>query len=217
MRLDLGQTLALCDLLDHPSDRFAQGFTEDRATGLADGRQACVSPLLRTVVPQLTHQSAVRQEYEIHVPCLALAAPELTRAHAQMLLPVPMEGLSSCPALAIDLENAMHFPIRPIGNEHLARFGILLPVPQHNDPYRVFDAGNADTLAEIPLDFAVGGGLLATQWPKLGLDPLAGFGVLPIHRDGPIKLQVADIVPTLALDMVEDFGSGEIAVEVSSQ
>src|SRR6266496_5949960 len=121
MRLDLGQTLALCDLLDHPSDRFAQGFAEDCPTGLANGRQACVSPFLRTVVLQVTHQSAVRQEHETHVPCLALAAPELTRAHAQMLLPVPMKGLRSCPALAIDLEDPMHFPIRPIRDQNLAR------------------------------------------------------------------------------------------------
>ena len=164
MSFDLGQTLPLCDLLDHPGDRFTQGFAEDRSTGFADGRQARVSPLLRTVVLQMTHQSAVRQEHEIHVPCLALAAPELTRAHAQMLLPVPMEGLRSCPALPIHLEDAMHFPIRSIGDQDLAWFGIPLLSPQHHDPYRVVDARNADTLAEIPLDLAVCGRLLATQW-----------------------------------------------------
>src|SRR6266496_6146500 len=62
-------------------------------------------------MPQLGHQGAVRQEHEIHVPGLALALPELTRAHAKMLLPVPMEGLRSCPAFAIRLEDAMDFPI----------------------------------------------------------------------------------------------------------
>src|SRR5829696_9838006 len=108
MRLDFGQTLPLLNLFDHPSDRFPQGLAKHGATGLADGRQACLSPFLRTVVPQLGHQGAVRQEYEIHVPGLALATPELTRAHAQMLLPVPMEGLRSCPAFAVGLENAMH-------------------------------------------------------------------------------------------------------------
>jgi hypothetical protein len=34
----------------------------------------------------------------MHVPGLALTFPELTVAHTQMLLPVPMEGL--CPSLA---------------------------------------------------------------------------------------------------------------------
>src|SRR6266487_1970117 len=111
MGLDSGQTLPLLNLLDHPGDRFAQGLAKHGATGLADGRQACLSPLLRTVVPQLGHQGAVRQEHEIHVPGLALALPELTRAHAKMLLPVPMEGLRSCPAFAIRLEDAMDSPI----------------------------------------------------------------------------------------------------------
>src|SRR5690349_7326285 len=116
MGLDCGQTLPLLNLLNHPGDRFAQGFAEHGPTGLADGRQARVSPLLRTVVPQLGHQCAVRQKYEIHMPGLALATPELTRAHAQMLLSVPMEGLGSCPALAIGLEDAMHFPRRAVTN-----------------------------------------------------------------------------------------------------
>src|SRR5437868_14336120 len=126
MGLDSGQTLPLLGLLNHPSDRFAQGFAEHSATGLADGRQAYVSPFLRTVVPQLGHQSAVRQEHEIHMPGLALATPELTRAHAQLLLAVPMEGLVSCPAFAIGLEDAMHFPIGTIGDQNFARLGIAL-------------------------------------------------------------------------------------------
>ncbi len=129
MGLDCGQTLPLLGLLNYPGDRFAQGLAEHGPTGLADGRQAYVSPLLRTVVPQLGHQGAVRQEYEIHVPGLALATPELTRAHAQMLLAVPMEGLRSCPAFAIGLEDAMHFPIGTIGDQDLARFRIPLAFP----------------------------------------------------------------------------------------
>ena len=78
MRFDLGQTLPLLHLFDHPHDRFAQGLTKHRAAGLADGRQASLSPFLRTVLPQLAHQGAVRQEDEIHMPGLALATPELT-------------------------------------------------------------------------------------------------------------------------------------------
>src|SRR5258706_5937780 len=164
MGLDIGQTLPLCDLLNHPSDRFAQGLAKHGATGLADGHQAYVSPVLRTVVPQLTHQGAVRQEYEIHMPCLALATPELTVAHAQMLLPVPMEGLSSCPALAIDLEDAMHFPIGPIGDQDLAWLGIALVLPKHHNPDCVSDTGNADTLGEVPLLLTSDQRLAPTQW-----------------------------------------------------
>src|SRR5438093_3678088 len=119
MRFDLRHTLPLLYLFDDPGDRFAQGLAEHGATGLADGRQACLSPFLRTVVPQLGHQGAVRQEDEIHVPGLALAAPELTITHAQMLLAVPMEGLGSCPALPIGLEDAMHFPIGAVGDQYL--------------------------------------------------------------------------------------------------
>src|SRR5262245_36248954 len=201
------------DLLNHPGDRFAQGLTKHRSTGFADGRQACMSPFLRTVVLQLTHQSAVRQEYEIHMPGLALAAPELTLAHAQMLLAVPMEGLGSCPALPIDLDDAMHFPIRPIGNQDFARFGITLLFPQHYDPHGVSDARDTNALGEVPLHLTVRSGFLAAQRPQFALDPVDCFPVLPIDRDGAIELQVADVVALLARDMVENLGIGEVAVE----
>src|SRR5437016_5828394 len=117
MRLNGGQTLPMLRLFNHPCNRLAQGLAEHCATGLADGRQACVSPFLRTVMPQLAHQGAVRQEHEIHMPGLALAIPELTITHTQMLLPVPMKGLRSCPALAIGLQDAMDLPVGAIGNQ----------------------------------------------------------------------------------------------------
>ena len=62
--LDFGQTHPLLSMLDGPSDRLAQYLTSDAATGLADGRQAYVSPFLRTILPQLRHQGPVRPEYE---------------------------------------------------------------------------------------------------------------------------------------------------------
>jgi tetratricopeptide (TPR) repeat protein len=172
-----------------------------------------VSPFLRTVMLQLTHQGAVRQEDEIHVPRLALATPELTIAHAQVLFPVPMEGLRSCPALPIGLENAMHFPIRPVGNQNLGRFGIALPSPEHYDPHGMVDAGNADTLGKIPLHLAVHGRFAPAEWPQLCLHPVTCFPVFPIDRDGAIELQVADVIPAMAVDVVEDLGIGEVAVE----
>src|SRR4026208_1582863 len=96
--LNVGQTHASLRLLDGPSQGLAQGFTRDAATGLADGRQANMSPIERTAVLQLAHQSGVHQDDEVHVPGLAHPVPELTRTHAQMLLPVTVKGLGSTPA-----------------------------------------------------------------------------------------------------------------------
>src|SRR5262247_3425409 len=48
MGLDGGQTLPLLHLSDDPGNRLAQGFSHHSATGLADGRQAHMSPFLRT-------------------------------------------------------------------------------------------------------------------------------------------------------------------------
>jgi hypothetical protein len=213
MGLDCGQTLPVLDLLNYPGDRFAQRFAEHGTAGLADGRQASMSPLLRTVMLQLTHQSTVRQEYEIHVPCLALATPELTRAHTQMLLPVPMEGLSSCPAFAVGLQNAMHFPIGPVGDQDLGRFGIALPSPQHHDPYRMLDAWNTDTLGEVPLDLAIHGRFAPAERPQCGLGPVARLPILAIDCDGAIELQIPNVVAVLAGDVIEDLGVGEVTVE----
>ncbi len=107
-------------LFDGPSKRFAQGLASDGATGLANGHQACVSPLEGTIMLQLAHQSRVRQDDEVHVPGLAHPVPELTLAHAQMLLPVPMKGLRPCPALFVDLQNAMSFPLGSVADQDLA-------------------------------------------------------------------------------------------------
>ncbi len=46
MHLDVEQSLPTLNLLNRPSDRFAQGFGEPGATGLADGRQSRLSQLL---------------------------------------------------------------------------------------------------------------------------------------------------------------------------
>lgn len=60
--LDFGQTHSLLCPFDHPSERLAQGLTQDLPTSLADGHQAHLSPFLRTVVPQLAHESGIRQD-----------------------------------------------------------------------------------------------------------------------------------------------------------
>ena len=161
--LNFGHTEPFTRAFDGPFQRFGQSLTQDQPAGLADGRQAHVSPVLRTVVLQLTHQSGVRQNDELHVPGLAHAVPELTLAHAQMLLPVPMEGLSSCPAFAIGLENTVHFPIGSIGDQNLARLVGAFRIPQHYDPHWMADFRQTDALGEVPLCASADRALLATS------------------------------------------------------
>ena len=72
---------------------------------------------------QLTHEGGIRQDDEVHVPCLAHPVPELTLAHTQMLLPVPVKSLGSTPASLVDFQDAVRFPMRLVGDQNLARFG----------------------------------------------------------------------------------------------
>ena len=211
--LDFGHTEAFVSTLHDPFERLAQGFTKDLPTGFADGHQAHPRPFLRTVVLQLTHQSGVRQDDKMHVPGLAHAAPELTLAHAQMLLPVPMERLCSCPALAIGLEHTMDLPIGPIGDQDLAWFFGPFRCPQDHDPYRMADLRQADALAEIPLGASSDGDLLAASRQQLLCNPVAGFPVPSFHDDGAIGFQVTYIGTLLGMDVVDDFGIGEVAIE----
>jgi len=66
MLLDVGQTHAFLCMFNRPGERLAQGLTSDRATVLADGHQACMSPVEGAVVLQLAHQSGVHQDDEVH-------------------------------------------------------------------------------------------------------------------------------------------------------
>ena len=121
MLLDIGQTHASLGMLNRPGDGLAQGLTSDGATGLANGHQACVSPIDGTVVLQLTHQSGVHQDDELHMPCLAISVPELTLAHAQVLLPVSVKGLCSGPSSSVNLQHTMRFPMGAVGDKYFAR------------------------------------------------------------------------------------------------
>jgi len=69
----LGTPEGACRVFHGPRQRLAQGFSEHRPTGLADGRQLPERPVIRMALPQLLHQEAVRQHDEVHVPGLALA------------------------------------------------------------------------------------------------------------------------------------------------
>jgi hypothetical protein len=83
--LNFGHTEAFARAVHNPFEGLGQGFAQQQPTGFADGRQAYVSPLLRTVVPQLSHKGAVRQDDKMHVPCLAHAEASLTLAHPVLL------------------------------------------------------------------------------------------------------------------------------------
>ena len=61
----------------------------------------------------------MRQEDHIHMAGLFKAIPELTMAHAHMLLAVPMKALRLTPATPIDPQNLCDLPDRPIGNQDL--------------------------------------------------------------------------------------------------
>jgi hypothetical protein len=83
---------------------------------------------------QLAHQSGVHQDDEVHVPGLALSVPELTLAHAQMQLPVPVKGLCPSPASLVDLQDAVRFPIRPIADQDFR--GCLASASDHSTRMR---------------------------------------------------------------------------------
>src|SRR5436305_9754428 len=85
------------DVVHGPRQGRAQGFPEDRPTGLADGRQPLKGPVIRMALPQLSHPQAVRQQGEVHVPRLALRVPPLTIPQPQLLHAIPTKGLCSSP------------------------------------------------------------------------------------------------------------------------
>jgi hypothetical protein len=149
--LNIGQTHPKLGLLNGPGERLAQRLAGDGTTGLADGHQACLSPVEGAVVLQLAHQSAVHEHDEIHVPGLAQSVTHLAIAHAQMLLPVPMIGLCPGPAPSIQLEDMMRFPIYTVGDQHLARLAGLGTRPQHQDAHQVIDLRDVHGLGKVPL------------------------------------------------------------------
>ena len=110
--LNLRHTEPLLGLLNSPNKRLPKCFVSDGAAGLPDGRQVFVSPIKGAVVLQLPHQSGVRQNDQMHVPCLAQAVPKLTLAHTQLLLPVTMKSLRPAPASLVHFEDMVRLPMR---------------------------------------------------------------------------------------------------------
>jgi hypothetical protein len=53
---------------------------------------------------------------------MTTAIPELTFAHAQMLLAVPMEAFCACPAATINLQYPYDIPMGSITHQYLFSF-----------------------------------------------------------------------------------------------
>ena len=205
-------------LLDCPGDGGSHGFSEYGSTSFADGRQLSESPFFRTVLPELIHEESVRQHDQVHVPGLALAVAQLTISHAQLLLSVPMKGLRTCPAMSINQENPHHLPADTVGHQDFARLFVSLFVPNDNDTHFVVDVGDVQGHGEVPL-------LLAStpERPAIFRRDLGSNFVDAHHAAFPLDLavefQVSHIAPRpvetipLGMNMVEDLGIGEVAVE----
>src|SRR3954453_3354204 len=134
-----------------PSQRLPEGLTQDRPTGLADGHQRPVRPLIRMALPQLPHQEAVRQHDEVHMPGLALAVTQLTVPHAQLLLALAMERLRACPAVPIAAHRSINLPLHAIAHQDDARRRVLRPVPDDYDADLMAHVRQAQRAREVPL------------------------------------------------------------------
>ena len=160
----------------------------------------------------LAHQSGIRQGDEVHVPGLAHPVPELTLAHAQVLLPVPVKGLRPGPASLVDLQDAMRFPARAIGDQNLARLVGCRTRPEYEHAHRMTDTRQANGRGEVPLGVASHGELRADKWRER-LDPRADRRFRSAHDNDPIGFQITDIAALLGVDMVHNRGIGEVAIK----
>ena len=205
-------------LLDDPGEGGAERLVQHRSAGFADGLQPTESPITRTVLPQLTHEQAVRQHHQVHVPGLALAVAKLTVSHAKLLLTVPMIGLRACPTMPIRPQDATHFPCRPVGDQDFARFRVTAVIPEDDDPHLVIHLGDVERGGEVPLPVVAATEFLAVFRRNRRCQGV-GTQFLPLPLQFPIELQVAHVGPRppmlvlLGVDVVEVVGVGEIAVE----
>src|ERR1035438_7704498 len=206
------------DLLNDLGKGGAERLIEHRSAGFADGLQTTESPLLRTVLSQLTHEQAVRQHDQVHVPGLALAVAKLTISHAKLLLTVPMIGLRARPAISIRAYDATHFPRRSVAHQYLSRFGIAAMIPDDDHANLVVHLGDVQRAGETPLPLIAASQFLAVfRWNRRCQFVCARY--FPLPPDLAIELQVAHVGPRLAVaarlrvGVIQILGVGEIAVE----
>jgi len=216
---DMTDRLVLpCDLLDRPGQGRPQRFSDHRPTGLADGHQPMERPFLRTALLQLAHEQTVRQHDQVHVPGLALVVTQLTITQSELLLAVPMERLRARPTLPVHSHDSTHLPGDPIGHQDLATRLILTVMPQHDDPYLVLHLGDLHRHGEVPLAFVADPHLLAVR-RRDRRRQLAGLDDPAFPLQLAVELEVAHVASgsprliLLVVDVVEDLGVGEVAVE----
>jgi len=213
MSLDTVTTPAVrLKAIDRPGQRLAHGLSQHGQAGLPDGRQAFQCPRTRTALPQLTHQDAVRQEDHVQVAGLPLAVPELTVAHAQMLLAVPMEALGASPAATIDANDPADLPVRSIGHQDFAGLGVVAVGPQDHDPDGMVHVRDTNGLGEIPLPILADVHRLASRRADLPGEFL-GLDRLTTEDDLAVELQVPDVAAVFGVDVVEVGGMGEPGIE----
>lgn len=144
------------------------------------------------------------------MPGLAIAVPELTLAHAEMLLPVPMDGRCPWPAMPIGWEDACEFPAGTIGHQHLVRCARVLVTPQQPEPHGLLALGPTHRFGEPLLGRAVDGDGLAGIFWQAGA-PFAPLAFLPANRNRAVQLYGAHLHPLLAVDVVAPLGVGKVA------
>lgn len=196
---------------NRPTNRLPQCLAQDTATGFPDGGHHPTSPFTHTALLHLPDQQSVRQEDEIQVPGLALATSQLTLAHPEMLLAVPMKGLGPCPPPAIDSPNPRHLPVAPIGHQHLDGVDAILSLPQDDKPHGMIHLRQSHGLGEGPLVGGADFDQLATLRSNLPGD----FGrahLLALKDYLPIELQITHIATPVTVNEIEDGRIGEVAV-----
>jgi hypothetical protein len=97
----------------------------------------------------------------VHVPGLAFSVPELTVAHAEMLLGVPMKRLRACPSFPVDSKDACDIPEDAIGNEEFPGLTVTPTRPEDHETNLVVNTGELHGLREVPLFLTLNDDLLA--------------------------------------------------------
>ena len=206
------------DFRHGPLKGGSQCFVGNGAACLTDGRQSSERPMFGVGSLKLKHQQTVSQHYQVHMPCLALAATQLTVSHAQILLAVAMKGLRACPALSIRFQNAIDFPAGSIRHQNFG-WQLIPPIaPQDHDAYRMRHLWQPHGGCVIPLTI-----IAATDFLFLlsfdRCSKLTGVDRATTNLQFAIGFQVTHVTARftmtvlLGVNMVKVLRTGKIAVK----
>src|SRR5262249_53355295 len=138
---------------------------------------------------------------------LRFAAAYLTVSQPQLLLAVPIEGLSTCPPMAIHYNYTNHFPFQTVTHQGLSRCLVASLAPKQQDPHGVRHSGNPHLFTEVPILRAPHPHRFF-RFPRHLPHYVLELLLLPRIHDLAVELQVAHIRALRALDVVEDIGAG---------